>query len=457
MTGSRKGLHGLATPIKERLIQEALQRRLRRVEQDTVAPHPAAATAGATAESRVDSIPDSWCRFDLHPDYQQLRILNEGAEKLGVGNPFFQVHDGIAGATTSIDHEIISNFSSYNYLGLAGHPAVSDAAKAAIDRYGTSASASRLVSGERPIHRELERALAELHGVEDCVVFVSGHATNVSTIGHLFGPKDLIVHDALIHNSALIGAQLSGARRMPFAHNDWEALDQLLGQCRLQYERVLIVVEGIYSMDGDLPDLPRFVEIKRRHRAFLMVDEAHSLGVLGRRGLGIQEHFDLRGADVDIWMGTLSKTLASCGGYVAGERALVEHLKCAAPGFVYSVGMPPPAAAAALAALRVMQAEPQRAQTLHARGRQFLEQARALGIDTGLSRGFSVIPAITHSSLKAARLAEALLEKKINARPIVYPAVQERGARLRFFISSEHTEAQIQHAVQTLAAELRRL
>jgi 8-amino-7-oxononanoate synthase len=349
------------------------------------------------------------------------------------------------------------NYSSYNYLGLAGHPDVNAAAKAAIDRYGTSASASRLVSGERPIHRELERELAELHGVDGCVVFVSGHATNVSTIGQLFGPKDLILHDALIHNSVLLGIQLSGARRMPFAHNDWEALDQLLSQSRLQYERVLIVVEGIYSMDGDFPDLPRFVAIKNRQRAFLMVDEAHSLGVLGNNGTGIQEHFGLRGSDVDIWMGTLSKTLASCGGYVAGETALVEHLKCAAPGFVYSVGMPPPAAAASLAALRLMRAEPRRARTLRQRGRQFLNHARSRGIDTGLSAGLSVIPAITHSSLKAVRLSEALYKRGINVQPIVYPAVQERTARLRFFVSSEHSEEQIRSAVEALAEESRRL
>ncbi len=455
MSGPRKVLHGLAAPLKERLIQDALQRRLRKVEQEHASPAPLHGSSSAAL--RVDSIPDSWCRFDLHPDYQQLRILNEGAEKLGVGNPFFRVHDGLAGATTVIDGHTFANFSSYNYLGLGGHPEVNAAARAAIDRYGTSASASRLVSGERPIHGELERALADVHGVDDCVVFVSGHATNVSTIGHLFGPKDLIVHDALIHNSALLGSQLSGARRIPFAHNDWEALDQLLTQCRLQYERVLIVVEGLYSMDGDVPDLPRFVDIKRRHRAFLMVDEAHSFGVLGSRGLGIQEHFGLRGGDVDIWMGTLSKTLASCGGYVAGESALVEHLKCAAPGFVYSVGMPPPAAAAALAALRVLQAEPQRPKTLRARGRQFLDMAREFGLDTGLSIGLSVIPAITHSSLKAARLSEALFRRKINVQPIVYPAVQERAARLRFFISSEHTEAQIQTTVEALAEEMRRL
>jgi 8-amino-7-oxononanoate synthase len=453
VNGTRKALLGLTAPIKERLIQESLQRRLRKSERLM----PEGPVLGAGFVPANDSIPESWNRFDQHPDYQQLRILNEGAARLGVSNPFFRPHDAVAGATTSIDGRSYLNFSSYNYLGFAGHAAVNAAAKEAIDRYGTSASASRLVSGERPIHRALERELAELHEVEDCVAFVSGHATNVSTIGQLFGPRDLIVHDALIHNSALLGMQLSGARRMPFAHNDAEALDRLLGQCRLQYERVLVVVEGIYSMDGDYPDLPRFVEIKRRHRAFLMVDEAHSLGVLGENGRGIQEHFGLRGSDVDIWMGTLSKTLASCGGYIAGERALVAHLKCAAPGFVYSVGMPPPAAAASLAALRLLLEEPWRAQALRARGRQFLELARTLDIDTGLSAGLSVIPAITYSSLKAARLSEALFRRGINVQPIVYPAVQERAARLRFFISSEHTEEQIRTTVEALAQEMHRL
>lgn len=455
MSDARNGSRGLTAAIKDRLIQESLQRRLRRVEEERAggeespAPEPLAAPE--------DPVPEAWCRFDQHPGYQQLRILNEGAAKLGIENPYFRAHDGTAGAATVIDGRTFINYSSYNYLGLAGHPEVNAAAKAAIDRYGTSASASRLVSGERPIHRELERELAQLHGVEDCAVFVSGHATNVSAIGQLFGPKDLVVHDALIHNSVLMGIQLAGARRMPFAHNDFEALDRLLAQCRLQYERVLVVLEGIYSMDGDFPDLPRFVGIKRRHRAFLMVDEAHSLGVMGRGGLGIQEHFGLAGGDVDIWMGTLSKALGSCGGYIAGDRALVEHLKCAAPGFVYSVGMSPPLAAAALAALRILRNEPQRAERLRARGRKFLELARALGLDTGLSAGLSVIPAITHGSLKAARLAAALYRRGINVQPIVYPAVQERSARLRFFVSSEHSEEMIRSTVEALAEESQRL
>lgn len=210
-------------------------------------------------------------------------------------------------------------------------------------------------------------------------------------------------------------------------------------------------------MDGDYPDLPRFVEVKRRHHAFLMVDEAHSFGVMGQSGLGIREHFALDGSDVDIWMGTLSKALAGCGGYIAGESALVEHLKFLAPGFLYSVGMPPPMVAASLAALRVMRQEPHRIRTLQDRGRFFLACAKAAGIDTGLSTGFAVIPAITGGSVRAARLSEALFNRGINVQPIVYPAVPEKSARLRFFLTCDHTEIQIEKTIQCLTEELDRL
>ena len=457
MSPVRSGLPGLAGQLKERLIQEALSRRARAAERDLAAESAPLAKPDTDRIASDRPIPDAWCRFDQHPGYQQLRLIRDGAEKLGIRNPFFRAHQGVAGASTVIDGCSFVNFSSYNYLGLSGHPLVNAAAKEAIERYGTSASASRLVAGERPIHRQLEAALASIYGVDDCVVFVSGHATNVSTIGHLFGPKDLIVHDALIHNSALQGIQLSGAHRLSFAHNDWGALDALLSAQRRQHERVLIVLEGIFSMDGDYPDLPRFVEIKRRHRALLMVDEAHSLGVMGAAGLGIREHFGVAGGDVDIWMGTLSKALASCGGFIAGERALVDHLKCAAPGFVYSVGMAPPVAAAALAALELMRREPERTRRLQQRGALFLQTARSLGVDTGSSAGLSVIPAIAGSSIKAARLSDALYERGINVQPILYPAVPERSARLRFFVSCDHTEEQIASSVEVLAQELARL
>ncbi len=451
----RKGLQGLTHQLKEHLIHQALERRTRRVD----AGIDERADPGFAADGRTPhaEIPERCYRFHLHPGYQKLRIIKEGAAKLGIDNPYFRQLDGIAGRTACIAGRSYLNFSGYNYLGLSGHPEVCAAAKHAIDRYGTSVSASRLVSGERPLHAELERALADTYGVEDCVVFVSGHATNVSTIGCLFGPRDLILHDALIHNSVLQGIQLSGAKRMPFAHNDWGALETLLVQHRRSFEQVLIVIEGIYSMDGDFPDLPRFIGIKQRHHAYLMVDEAHSFGVVGTRGLGMREQFELVGPEVDIWMGTLSKALASCGGYVAGERALIEHLKFSASGFVYSVGMPPATAAAALAALKLIRQEPERVQKLQANGRLFLQTAQKLGINTGRSTGHAIVPAITGSSIKAARLAHALFERGINVAPILYPAVEEKAARLRFFLSSEHSEEDVRETVGILAEECEKL
>ncbi len=413
-----------------------------------------AAAAPVRRASGARRIPDAWTRFDRHPAYESMLVSKAASQRLGLDNPFFRVHDGRAGAMTRIDGRDYLNFASYNYLGLAGHPQVDQAAKDAIDRYGTTVSASRLVAGERPVQRDLEQALAQVYGTEDCVVFVSGHATNVSAIGHLFGPKDLVVHDSLIHNSVLMGIQLSGAARRAFPHNDVGALDRLLADLRGQFERVLIVVEGIYSMDGDMPDLRALIDLKRRHHAFLMVDEAHALGVLGEKGYGLHEHFGIEGRDVDIWMGTLSKTLSGCGGYIAGERALVEQLKYAAPGFVYSVGIAPSLAAASLAALALMRAEPERVARLKQRGQFFLRQARAAGLDTGLSQGYSVIPVILGSSLKAVRLSNQLFEHGVNVQPIIHPAVEEKAARLRFFLSSEHTEAQIVETiglVQTMA------
>jgi 8-amino-7-oxononanoate synthase len=447
---SRKTLPGLTAAIKEKLIQQGLERRLRQ------AGSPAVPARALRENGLGTDIPEQFTRFDLHPGYQQLRIIADGAARVGIGSPFFKNHEGIAGGRTHIGGREFLNFSSYNYLGLSGDPAISQAAKDAIDRYGTSVSASRAVSGERPVHRELEAAIAHAYAVEDAVVFVSGHATNVTSIGYLFGSRDLVVHDELIHNSTLQGIQLAGARRLPFPHNDLAALDGLLSQQRREFERVLIVVEGIYSMDGDYPDLPRLIDIKRRHKAFLMVDEAHSFGVMGATGLGLKEHFGLDGDAVDIWMGTLSKTLSGCGGYIAGTHALVEHLKFLAPGFLYSVGMAPPLAAASLAALQRMRAEPQRVATLQARGALFLKLARAAGVDTGTSAGISVIPAIVGGSMRAAKLSDALFTRGINVQPILYPAVPEKLARLRFFMCSQHSEDDIRHAVGVLAAELDR-
>ena len=433
---------GLVGNAKEQLVKRFLARR--DSQPDT--------TSGVLRSTpNFAQIPDKFCRFDKFPGYEKVAIPQAAARKLGIENPYFKIHDGVADATTMIGGKRYINFSSYNYLGLSGDARVNQAAKDAIDRYGTSASASRLVAGERPIQRELEEAIAGLYEVNDCIVFVSGHATNVTTISTLFGPKDLIVHDSLIHNSIIEGIKLSGASRRAFDHNDPGSLERILAEIRVNFERTLVVIEGLYGMDGDTPDLPRFVDIKNRYKTFLMVDEAHSLGVLGKSGRGIREQFNLPGSAVDIWMGTLSKSLAGCGGYIAGEKALVEHLKYAAPGFVYSVGIAPPVAAASLAAIRIMLDEPQRVNGLQERAGFFLDQARKMGIDTGMSEGFSVIPAIIGSSLKATKMSQCLFKQGINVQPIIYPAVEERAARLRFFVSFMHTQEQIKIAVSAFS------
>lgn len=449
MTEQNKNLFGLSSEHKQRLI-DRMRNRARPGNDDIRSNNTESSVLNPDVQKDFYTIEDL-------PGLKQLQIQATAAEKFGIRNPFFRCHNGVAGNTTSIDGKSLINYSSYNYLGLNGHPRVSLAAKAAIDRYGTSASASRPVSGERLVHRELEQALATIHNTEDCVVFVSGHATNVSTIGGLFGKKDLILHDALAHNSIIQGAILSGAKRLSFAHNDYQSLDKMLENNRRQYERVVIVIEGMYSMDGDVPDIHRYIEIKNNHKVFLMVDEAHSIGVLGDRGYGISEHSGVQAGQIDILMGTLSKTFAACGGYICGKHALVENLKYTSPGFVYSVGISPPLAAAALEALNIMKEEPQRVRKLRANGRHFFDLARQLNLDTGYCQGYAVIPVIVGSSLIAAKLSNLLFDQGINVQPIIYPAVEERAARLRFFLSATHTCEQIESTVNLVAKELKSL
>jgi 8-amino-7-oxononanoate synthase len=432
---------------------------LKRLLQEKAATSASASASVTTASATMPGpttpdIPEAFQRFDQLPGYVALREQAEGLRRMGMANPFFKVHDGVASAVTHIAGKEYINYACYNYIGASGHPLVSQAAKDAIDTYGTSVSASRLIGGERAVQSALERAIADILNVEDAIVFVSGHATNVTTIGYLFGPRDLLLHDDLSHNSLVQGCILSGGRRLPFAHNDWRALDALLEKHRGDHERALIVIEGVYSMDGDIPDLPRFIEVKKKHKAFLMVDEAHSMGVLGRRGFGIREHFDVKGSDVDLWMGTLSKTFASCGGYIAGCKEVVEYLKYFAPGFLFSVGISPPNAAASLAALQLLTAEPQRAQRLRDRGTYFLHKARALGLDTGRSEGAAVVPLIFGDSMLCIALTNALFDEGINVQPMLYPGVEEKSARLRFFITSEHTEEQIDHTLDAVMKHL---
>ncbi|WP_416529614.1 aminotransferase class I/II-fold pyridoxal phosphate-dependent enzyme [Streptomyces coelicoflavus] len=410
----------------------------------TPAPASAApAPASAAAPVRQEHTFEDWAEYaELQGRLRQTRTSGS--------NPYGRTHEGFNSALATVDGTKVVNFAAFNYLALSHHPRVRQAAKDAVDRYGTSASATPLLFGETPLHHELEAEIARFIGAEAAIVFSGGHATNVATVGHLFGPEDLVVHDAWIHDSTVRGCILSGARRRSFPHNDWAALDRILAGARASHRRALVVIEGAYSQDGDIPDLPRFIEVKKRHGAMLMIDEAHSIGVLGRTGRGVGEHYGTDPADVDLWMGTLSKALGSLGGYIAARRPIIEYLKFTAPLHIFSTGISPANAAAALEALRVVQDEPERVARVQELAEFFRAGARARGLDVGVSRLSAVIPVITGDWEKTMALSNSLLERGVNVMPIGYPAVPRDQCRLRFFINADHSEADLEHSLDLL-------
>ena len=384
------------------------------------------------------------------PEAKLLRDQFAQVSAAGLEVPYFVPNEGCVRDTTRINGKEFISFSGYNYLGLAGDPRVDAFAIEKVREYGTTVSASRLATGERPLHQQLEATLAGFLGCESALAFVSGHATNLSVIGHLMRPGDLIVYDELAHNCIMGGMVLSGARRIPFKHNDPDDCERILRENRQDAERVLIAVEGVYSMDGDVAPLNRFVELKRKYRTLLLVDEAHSIGVLGAGGRGIGELQSIDRSAVDLWMGTFSKALASCGGYIAGRREVVDYLRYTTPGFIFSVGISPANAAAALKSLQLILLEPERVQQLHVNAAYFLKGVVEAGFSTGQSAGTPIVPVITGHSLRALKLAQGLFENGINVHAILPPAVPEHAARLRFFISSCHTRAQLDSTLEQL-------
>lgn len=383
--------------------------------------------------------------------YDQMRLMKAASEEFDLPSPFFRQIDALSGANVQIAGQWCVNFASYDYLGLNGAAPVRAAAQDAIAQWGISANASRLVGGDKQFHADLEGRIADLYRAEAALAMVSGHATNVSTVRCLMGKGDLVLMDALIHNSVAEGVQSSGAAHLTFPHNDWAWIDQRLRDCRDQYRHVLIVTEGLFSMDGDSPDLARFVEVKKRHGAWLMIDEAHALGVLGPTGRGISEAQGVDPGAVDIWMGTLSKTLASCGGYIAGSSVLIDYLRFKSPGFVYSVGLSAPNAAAATIAIDQMIAHPENCARLRENGALFHDLARQARLDIGLAEGHAISPVVIGDSMKTVIASSRLLARGFNVLPILFPAVPEKQARLRYFLTAHHDADQIRDAVAATA------
>ncbi|MEV6280242.1 aminotransferase class I/II-fold pyridoxal phosphate-dependent enzyme [Nocardia sp. NPDC051832] len=395
--------------------------------------------------------------LDDHPEIRAALALRGRATAAfadrGLPNPFFLPHTGVNGATTGMLGGEVVNFSGYNYLGLAGDPRVTSAAKQAIDVYGTSASASRAVAGEIPLYADLERRLAGAYGTGDAVITASGYLTNAGLLPFLLGPGDLAACDALVHSSIVSGTRWAGCRRATFAHNDPDALDRLLVRSRGSFGRVLVVVEGAYSMDGDVARLPELIAVARKHDCLIMVDEAHSFGVLGDQGFGVREHFGLAADTVDLWMGTLSKSLASCGGFLAGDAELIAAIKTLAQGVsLFSAAPTPAQIAAAIAAFDVMVAEPDRLTRLHGNAATMASALRADGWDTGVSAGTAIIPVILGAEDRAMATSGRLLAAGIYAAPLGYPSVAEGAARIRLFMSADHTAEHIDQLVTVLGA-----
>ena len=406
--------------------------------------------------SRMDDTPvEPITCFEDTPEFLSFAQRLESME--GQKNPYFICHESPLMDTSLMDGHEVLNFGSYNYAGMSGRKETMAAAKAAIKKYGTSASGSRLLAGEKSLYQELERELARWKHAEAALVLVGGHSTNVTLVGNFCGKNDLIVYDAISHNSIQEGCRLSGATSKPFPHNDLEALESILRAQRHKYAKVLIVVEGGYSMDGDIAPVPEIVVLKKKYGCFLLVDEAHSACVIGRTGGGVDEYFNLKHDDIDIKMGTLSKGLGTCGGYLAGSKNLIEYLRYNLPGFVFSVGISPPLAAATLEAIRLLQENPQIMENLQRNIQVFMEEARRLNLNTCLAGETAIVPVLVGRDEDAFLLSTVLGERGIFVPPAVYPAVPKNKARLRFCVISEHKPEQIIQALDILmqtAAEL---
>ncbi len=383
-------------------------------------------------------------------DYATKRFRLAGKAYLEGGDPFFAATDSLRQEAKAKGQRFVS-FANYDYLGLASHPTVKAAAAAALETFGVGALASRLVGGERSTHHHLEVALAEFLGTDAALTLVSGYLTNVTTISHILGSRDALYIDELSHNSIVSGAKSTVAETIIFRHNDLEHLDYLLRERRDHYRNALIVAEGLYSMDGDVADLAELVKIKERRGAWLLMDEAHSIGVLGAEGRGLSEQVGVDPQQIDLIIGTLSKTLASCGGFVAGKAAVIEWLRYTLPGFVYSVGLSPVITAAAETALRLMQQETWRLERLRQNADLFMRLARDAGLDTGPAIGRGVVPILFADSMETLAASSHLMSHGYYVPPIIQIGVPKDQPRLRFFLSASHTEAEIQGVIDLLA------
>ena len=353
------------------------------------------------------------------------------------------------------NHGEMIMLGGYSYLGLIGHPQINAAAKAAVDEFGTGTYGVRLLAGSLTLHNKLEERIAHFKQTEAAVTFSSGYVTNVATISSLLRRGDTVISDKLNHASIVDGCMLSMATHVRFRHNDMDHLERRLREANTN-GRKLVVADAVFSMDGDVINLPKVHRLCRQYGAYLMIDEAHSIGVLGQTGHGIEEHFGMPPDCIDIKMGTLSKTIPSAGGYVAGSRELIAFLKHEGRAFIFSAALPPASAAAALAAFDVIEAEPERIRRVQANFNRFAGRLRQAGFDL-LFTETAIIPVICGSTEKAGSLARYCRDRGIFVQAVISPVVPEGLARLRVCVSAAHTTEDIDYCTQVITEGGRRL
>ncbi len=378
---------------------------------------------------------ESWRQAGTH---QHLRELESACEPV-----------------SRFDGKEVINLASNNYLGLANHPALVEAAIDAARRYGAGSGAVRTIAGTMTIHMELERRIAAFKKVEACVVFQSGFAANAGTVAAILTPEDHIISDELNHASIIDGCRLSKAKIHVFPHKDAAAAERILGELESQPGRKLLITDGVFSMDGDIAPLPALVEAARRHGAIMMIDDAHSSGVLGRNGRGTVDHYGLHGS-VDIQVGTLSKAIGVLGGYVCGSRDLIDFLHHRARPFLFSTSHPPSVAASCLAAFDILEREPERIERLWDNTRYFKAALAAAGFNTGASET-PITPIMVGEAKAAHEFSAALFEEGLFSTGIGFPTVPKGRARIRTIVTATHTHDQLDRAIAILTRVARRM
>ena len=348
--------------------------------------------------------------------------------------------DEASGPNVMIDGRKMIMLASYNYLGLITHPKIKKAAFEAIEKYGTGAAGVRLLAGTTKIHEKLEATIAKFKEAEDAVTYSSGYVTNLAAATTLCGRGDLVVIDKLDHASIIDGCLLSGATHKSYLHNNMESLERVLANS-IKYINKLIIVDAVYSMDGDVSNLPEISRLAKKYNAKLMVDEAHSIGVLGKTGHGIEEHFGLKGA-IDIHVGTLSKTIPSIGGYLAGDKDLISYLKHNSRPFIFSASLPPVAAATAIACFEVIEEEPERIENLQKNVLRFKDGLISMGYDI-MNSTTSIVPILVGEEEETLKLCKMVNNEGVFICPILFPAIPKGTNRLRAHVLATHTTEDI--------------